>query len=178
MIPQLGNSEHSMTSKYKVLLVFLVFSSVVLACSLFTGGGSYIQLDQPAPDFTLHTIGGRAVQLSQFRGTPVLINFWATWCQPCIQEMPLIQARFETHFPNLAVLAIEEGSPLTDIRTVGHEMKTSFLILQGTDQVLNLYRVRAFPTTYFIDAEGVIRSQHVGGLSAHQLDLELAKILP
>jgi thiol-disulfide isomerase/thioredoxin len=166
-----------MKSQYKILFTLLVFCSVILACSLFTGS-DVIQVNQPAPDFILTTLGGREVQLSQFRGTPVLINFWATWCKPCIQEMPLIQERFESNFPNLAILAIEDGSSQQEIHAVGRKVQTTFLILRGTNQVLDLYRIRAFPTTYFVDAEGVIRAQHVGGLSASQLDTELAKILP
>ncbi len=130
----------------------------------------------PAPDFTLKTLNGESTQLSTFMGKPILLNFWATWCQPCIAEMQLIQSRFETHYPNLVVLAVENNSSVKEIRQIMETQGMTFRALQGTDQVFDRYRVQAIPASFFIDAEGIIRAQHVGALSAQSLDANLAKI--
>jgi thiol-disulfide isomerase/thioredoxin len=163
-----------MKSHAPIHLLILVFvSATILACGLFDISPG---VNVPAPDFNMMTVGGRAVQLSQFLGKPVMLNFWATWCHPCLVELPLIQNRFEQYYPDLVVLAIEDGSTHEEIYQVAHEVGTSFLILRGTDEVLRQYNIRAFPTTFFIDADGIIRSRYVGELSPDQLDKELKKL--
>jgi thiol-disulfide isomerase/thioredoxin len=158
---------------WKTAATLLMIGVVMLACQL---SGSGTGVNNAAPDFTLNTVGGRSIQLSEFKGRPVMINFWATWCGPCKAELPLMQDRFEAHYPNLVVLAIEEGSSIKDISRVMRETGVNFLVLRGTQEVLSRYGVRAFPTTYFIDAEGIIRSHHVGQLSSNQLDGALKKL--
>jgi len=155
------------------LIGLFVVSFLILACSLFDISPL---VNGTAPDFTLKTLGGREVQLSQFEGKPVMINFWATWCGPCRVELPLIQDRFEKHYPSLVVLAVEDGSTPSEISETAYASGITFLILMGYDGVLSAYNVRAFPTTFFVDVDGVIRSQHVGQLSPNQLDAELNKL--
>lgn len=161
------------TQGWKFTAIFLIFCLALLACSL-TGSGANI--NAPAPDFNLNTVGGRPVQLSQFKGRAVMVNFWATWCGPCRAELPLMQNRFEAHFPNLVVLAIEEGSTKNEIYKVMKETGVNFLVLQGNDNVLSQYGISAFPTTYLIDPQGIIRFHHVGQLSASQLDRALKEL--
>ena len=124
--------------------MLVIVSFLVMACSLFD---TFPLLNNPAPDFTLKTLGGREVKLSQFQGNPVMINFWATWCGPCRAELPLIQDRFEKHYPNLVVLAVEDGSTPSEISEAAYASGINFLILMGHDSVLSVYNVTAFPTT-------------------------------
>jgi peroxiredoxin len=161
--------------KRAIFLIICILNLVIVSCELFDIE-SNPQINQPAPDFTLVTLGGKEVQLSQFRGKPVLVNFWATWCQPCIEEMQLLQNRFEKHFPDLAVLAIEDGSSTREVSKIASKNKTTFLILRGTEDVLRQYGVNALPTTFLIDAEGVIRSAYVGSFTPRSLDTELKKV--
>ena len=171
-----------------VVVVVSVICCLITACGLglafglissqvgsFDFGGS-LQTGQIAPDFELKTIDGEKVALSDFRGQPVMLNFWALWCDPCIEEMPLIQARYRQHNPDLVVLAIEEGSSIVSVGNYVHEEQLSFLVLAGTDTVGRQYNIHAYPTSYFIDADGVIQSMVIGSLSAAELDAELAKI--
>jgi thiol-disulfide isomerase/thioredoxin len=104
---------------FQRLVWLVVMSFLILACSLFDTSPL---LNNAAPDFTLETLGGREVQLSQFKGKPVMINFWATWCGPCRAELPLIQDRFEKHYPNLVVLAVEDGSTPNEISEAAYAM--------------------------------------------------------
>ena len=141
----------------------------------FDLGGSP-QTGQTAPDFELKTIDGEDIALRDFRGQPVMLNFWALWCGPCIEEMPLIQERYRQHNPDLVVLAIEEGSAAVSVGNYVHEAQLSFPVLSGTDAVGRQFNIHAYPTSIFIDAEGVIQSIVIGGLSGSGLDAELATI--
>jgi len=163
------------SKKRAIIAIISILNLVIVGCGLLDFE-SNPQVNQPAPDFTLVTLGGKDIQLSQFRGKPVLVNFWATWCQPCIEEMQLIQNRFEKHFPDLAVLAIEDGSSTREVSKIASNNQTTFLILRGTEDVLREYGVQALPTTFLIDAEGVIRSAYVGSFTPNSLDAELKKV--
>ena len=134
------------------------------------------QVGKIAPDFELRTMDGEAVALSDFRGQPVMLNFWALWCDPCIEEMPLIQERFKQHSPELVVLAIEEGGAGVSVQNYVSEAQLSFLILGGTEAVFRQYNVYGYPTSYFIDGKGVIQAVELGSLSADELDEKLLAI--
>jgi peroxiredoxin len=131
-----------------------------------------------APDFSLQTIDGDSVSLSDFRGQPVLINLWATWCGPCRIEMPAIQSRFEQHGPNgLVVLAVDFDEPLEDVVAFRDELGLTFefLLDPGAD-VQRLYLNRSYPSSFFIDADGIIQVQHIGVMTEGQLDSNLDRI--
>ncbi len=136
----------------------------------------------PAPDFTLTDTSGKSITLSSLHGQVVLINFWATWCEPCKREMPAIQHEFETRrddgFMVLAVDAAETGPGIeADIREFGGRFGITFPLLLDPQIVVNdLYRVRGYPTSFFVDRAGVIAEVHVGELTAKQLADILAKL--
>ena len=120
-----------------------------------------------APDFNLSTFGGDTFTLSELRGKPVLINFWASWCPPCRTEMPAIQNVYDEYkdqgFIVLAVNTTYQDN-LGDTITFAQIRKLTFPILLDRDrEAANLYEVRALPTTYFVDANGIIQEVVVGG---------------
>lgn len=120
-----------------------------------------------APDFSLPTIDGDSITLSELRGKPVLINFWATWCPPCRTEMPAIQNVYDDYkdqdFVVLAVNTTYQDN-LGDAITFAQIRRLTFPILLDQDGgAANLYEVRALPTTYFIGANGFIQDVVVGG---------------
>ncbi len=124
----------------------------------------------PAPGFELNNLDGAAQKLSGLKGTPVMINFWATWCPPCKQEMPLIEKYAKKYAGKLAVLGVdyEEGPDL--VRPFAKGMGITYPVLldrEGT--VADRYFVKDFPYTFFIDQNGVLRAQHLGILSEEQL---------
>jgi peroxiredoxin len=166
-----------------VICCFLIGCVFCVALGLLVNqtNGSYDfggtpDVGEVAPDFELRTMDGEIVSLSDYRGRPVMLNFWALWCYPCLEEIPVIQARYQQHYPELMVLAIEEGGAGPSVRDYVIENQLSFLILAGTDAILNQYNVYAFPTSYFIDAEGVIQAVELGSLTGSALDENLRMI--
>lgn len=120
-----------------------------------------------APDFSLPTLSGETVTLSSLRGRPVLVNLWASWCQPCRAEMPAIQRVYAEYqdqgFVVLAVNATNQDS-LNAVQPFIEELGLTFPILIDADGVVsNLYELRALPTSYFVDGNGVIQDMVIGG---------------
>jgi thiol-disulfide isomerase/thioredoxin len=135
------------------------------------------EIDQQAPDFILNSLDGEAIRLSELIGKPVLINFWASWCGPCIAEMPLIQERSEQYSDDLIVLGINAGENKRVIEQFVEEQKISFPILPDPgDNVQRQYQINAIPTSYFIDRDGKIQAVYVGSISEGQLDRYLHDI--
>jgi thiol-disulfide isomerase/thioredoxin len=161
-------------------LVILVAFGALLPSAWRPFGGAVPlapEVSKPAPDFRLSALDGKLWQLKRLQGHPLLINFWATWCQPCRQEMPMIEKYSQRYHPRLEVLAVNDGEATPDVQRFVNELRLTFNILLDPDvQVTDLYRIRAFPTTIFVDDTGVIRFQHVGSMTEDQLNAYLKKI--
>ena len=122
-----------------------------------------------APDFELQNIEGNSVKLSDLRGKVVGINFWATWCAPCVYEMPMFQEMYEEYSPDLEILAINNQESKDVVLPFLEEMGLSYEILYDPEAEVALkFQVIGFPTTYFVDREGVIRAVHVGVMNEDQ----------
>ena len=115
-----------------------------------------------APDFRLQNLEGEEVQLSDFRGHPVLINLWATWCGPCRLEMPAIQDRFELYKEDgLVVLAVDFDEPASAVQDFRDELGLTFqILLDPGANVQNLYRNRNYPSSFFVDEGCYSSSSH------------------
>ena len=131
-----------------------------------------------APDFTLANLEGENISLSDFNGQPVLINLWATWCGPCRIEMPTIQSRFEEYRDEgFIVLAVNFDEQRTDVQAFRDEFGLTFqMILDPGAEVQKLYRTRSYPSSFFVDRNGVIQVQHIGVMTEGNLDGNLAQI--
>jgi len=135
------------------------------------GSPAVPEIDAPAPDFSLKTISGDTATLSDYAGRVVLLNYWATWCLPCRAEMPLLQQYAERFGDDLVVLAINNGEPVDEVEAFIRELDLTLpVLLDPEEAVTQLYRIRGFPTTLFIDRDGKIRYQHIGILNEDQLD--------
>lgn len=136
----------------------------------------------PAPEFELKSLEGRRTRLSEFRGRPVIVNFWASWCVPCREELPAIMAAYERHsVAGLAVLAVNlrDQERERDVRRFVEEFRLPFpILLDARGAVRRRYRVRAIPTTVFIDSTGTVRLTHAGPLTAEAFRRGLGEILP
>ncbi len=133
-----------------------------------------------ARDFTLETLSGTEASLADYQGSIVLINFWATWCAPCRDEVPALQAAYDAYQEDgFAVLGVNvEESRSTIIPFVTEFDITYPILLDQAGQVLKLYRTLGLPTSILVDRDGVIQVRHIGYLSANQLERYLAELLP
>lgn len=123
-----------------------------------------------APDFTLETRDGETISLSDLRGQVVLINFWATWCPPCREELPVIQATYQNS-DDLAVLGVNFQEGLTNVKPfVEKEGLTFPVLLDEKGQVAAMYRTRSLPTSFFLNPDGIITAVHIGPMTANDVD--------
>jgi cytochrome oxidase Cu insertion factor (SCO1/SenC/PrrC family) len=115
-----------------------------------------------APGFALSTLEGDQISLTEFRGRPVLINFWATYCVPCRLEMPLIERMAKQH-PRLVVLLVDERDSTPAARDFITEVHIrSTVMLDSDGKVGDLYRITGLPTTIFMRADGTIEGRYIG----------------
>ena len=137
-------------------LLFGVFAASSLASSDLEG--------RPAPDFALKSSTGVNLRLSEYRGDVVMINFWATWCGPCRQEMPLLEelyGRYQRVGFNLLGVNIDDDSGRA--MRMAEELGVSFPVLfDARKEVSKLYEVEAMPVTVLVDREGTVRYVHHG----------------
>jgi len=118
-----------------------------------------------APDLTLMGLSGESVSLQEFRGQPVILNFWASWCAPCRAEMPALE-QVATRYADegLVVLLVNQGERKRTMSDFLAEMRLTLPVLLDRDlSATMLYRVQALPTTFFIDRDGRIQDLTIGG---------------
>lgn len=124
----------------------------------------------PAPDFTLTDLDGEPIKLSALRGQLVVLNFWATWCEPCRAEMPELERIYQQYQPGLVVLGVNLQEQPEDVRRFTRSINVTYPILLDPDGlVARLYKIIQLPNTYFIDRQGTIQARHIGSLSAEKL---------
>jgi thiol-disulfide isomerase/thioredoxin len=142
------------------VLVFAIVCLVPLAPTHARAADAVLQpfaAAAPAP-FTLRDLDGRAVDLAGLRGKPVLVNFWATWCAPCVEEMPSLQRLRAALAGDLEIVAVnlQEGEPR--IRAFLQRTSIDLTIVRDTDgAVTRAWGARLFPTSIVIDADGTPR---------------------
>ena len=122
-----------------------------------------------APDFALPGDDGQTYRLSDFRGRPVLLNFWATWCGPCRVEMPAFQQAHEAG-GDLAILAVDYGETAEDVAAYRTEMGVTFpLLVDETMEIGDTFGVAQIPSTFLIGPDGRIVDVHYGPLTVEQI---------
>ncbi|MGQ9666658.1 MAG: TlpA family protein disulfide reductase [Anaerolineae bacterium] len=132
-----------------------------------------------APDFELADLDGKSVRLSDFRGKPVVLNFWATWCPPCRQELPIFQELHQRRGNVFVLLAISEGEHQQDVLAFVQKYGYTFRVLLDPGlSVGKAYGARAIPMTLVIDPDGVIVYIRQGAVKPGELDLALRSYIP
>lgn len=129
-----------------------------------------------APDFLLEVVGGGEARLSDYRGRPVVLNFWATWCRPCRKEMPqFVEAYDRYRGEGLVIIGVNLQQGAGVIQPFADEYGIEFPLLIDRDgEVGDRYRLLGLPSTFFIDRQGVIRSVYTGPLEGEQQGTNVA----
>jgi len=136
---------------------------------------------QPVPDFALAGLDGRLWRAGDLEGRALLVNFWATWCQPCIREMPLLDRIHDEHAQRLRVVGIAVDDPdrvAEFVATLGID----YPILIGTDEVHALparfgNRGGMLPYSVLVDADGIVRWHYLGELDRERLNAAIGRVL-
>jgi cytochrome c biogenesis protein CcmG/thiol:disulfide interchange protein DsbE len=137
----------------------LVCLALLSSCN---SGGRPPRIGESAPNFTV-TDSQRTVTLSQLRGKPVVLNFWATWCPPCVEEMPSLVELQKKLGDKVTILAVSEDADENAVKQFVREHNVDLLTVRDAKQSANaLYGTFKFPETYIIDKDGVIRRKFIG----------------
>ena len=133
-----------------------------------------------APDFTVKMLTGETVRLSELRGKPVLLNFWATWCPPCREEMPFLQAVYKDRsYQDVLIIAMDRDEDTATINEFMRQNGYTFPVaLDPGLSVSDAYQVFAIPTTFLIGRDGVIRLKKIGAfLNKGEIESSLKMIM-
>ena len=128
------------------------------------GGADPVERGSAAPGFALPRLDGAPLSLAELRGRVVLVNFWATWCKPCEDEMPAMERLYRTHRDaGFELLAISVGEAPEPVRTFRDRLGLSFPILLDTDKsVAQAWQTFRYPESYLLDQRGVVVERYVG----------------
>jgi thiol-disulfide isomerase/thioredoxin len=181
----------------KKSVIFVLF--VVVAITALLLSGKYLSRKGPAnaaptsdvygplkgttaPDFTLNVLAGngKTIQLSSLKGKPVVVNFWATYCEPCKKEMPSLAELQKQYEPEgLQILGIVMDDPgEKTILDFTRKMGVNYPVLVGTDKVADTYGgVDGLPTTFYVDRSGKVVDRVLGGVSKAEIEESIKKTL-
>ena len=155
--------------------IMYMAAALVLLIGLLGMAGRPPLVGSPAPEIALKDLQGQEVKLSDLHGKIVLLNFWATWCKPCKEEMPAMQASYDKlRDQGFVVLAVNE---LEDVEKVAEHIEThghTFLVVMDHDnRVANRYGVVGLPASFLIDRQGIVREHIFGNLLTEERIAEL-----
>ena len=139
-----------------------------------------IDVGQLAPDFELRTPEGEAVRLSDLRGKPIWLNFWAPWCPSCLTEMPRLEGFYlANHGRGLVVMGVGVRDSPESMRAYADQLGVTYpIVADGDGIVADQYRAVALPVHYWIDVDGFVRDWAYGELPPDALSISLEAILP
>ena len=158
------------------ILVLAAWGAILLAGP---AAPSIARIGQPAPTFVLADLDGNPLRLEDFRGRPVIVNFWASWCRPCIEEFPLLVRAAAAHRADgLALIGIvfhDRSEAARDF--MGRMGATWPTAMDPGDAVATRYGIIGPPDTFFIDRNGLVVGRQIGQLFAVDIERELSQIL-
>lgn len=143
------------------------FASLVISTLFtltFTVNANAGELSGPAPNFALKTVDGKTARLSDYKGQVVMINFWASWCGPCREEMPILEDIYSTYKKaGFVLLGVTIDENPKDAKGFLKSSPVSFpILLDSTGKVADTYNNQAMPSSYFIDRNGNLAYLHKG----------------
>lgn len=182
----------AVTSRAAVVAALLLFGAIVVAALALQGCANDEQAEagadaalagpvregMPAPDFTLTSLDGASVSLSDYAGRPLVVNFWASWCPPCREEFPALMRARQAHLEDgLEVLGVTYNDQPEQARAFVEDSGAAWPILSDPEHVAwDAFSPVGPPTSYFVDRDGVVQRVHIGAVNDEQLADHLAAI--
>lgn len=124
-----------------------------------------LKIGVKAPDFELEALSGETVKLSDLEGKKVILNFWATWCPPCKEEMPAMEEFYQKAGDDVEILAVNIDTKY-DVKGFADKMGLTFpILLDKNNSVSSTYSVMTIPTTYFINEKGIITNKYLTAMT-------------
>ncbi len=156
----------------------LLIGCLIVGLLLSQGCSEEVPAKEIAPDFSVLLFDGMPFQLSAYRGKPVLINFLASWCMPCREEIPILNRVYGEYSKNVVFVAIAVGDEEEKAKEFVDKFNLSFPAgIDGSGEIEEAYGVYGVPTTLFIDGKGIISYRHMGSVTEKLLRYELDKTL-
>ncbi|MGM0867513.1 MAG: thiol-disulfide oxidoreductase ResA [Bacillota bacterium] len=163
-----------------LLSIFTTLIGYLLYTNITNSNSGVIHAGDQAPDFQLETLEGETVKLSDFKGQGVLLNFWATYCPPCKEEMPYMQNQYEEFKDKgVTILAIDVGEPKVTVDKFAKRYGLTFpILLDQNQEVLDSYGVGPIPVTFLIDEDGKVIERVTASLSEETIKNYMNSIMP
>jgi cytochrome c biogenesis protein CcmG, thiol:disulfide interchange protein DsbE len=167
-------------SRRIILGVLLVAIVLVIVLSIHRKDGNTRRESHPsAPDFSLSQLNGQSLQLASYRGKVVLLDFWATWCDPCRDEIPhLIELQNKYRAQGLQIIGVSMDDSPDPVRDFSQHFKMNYPVVMGNADIGRLYGgVLGLPIAFLIDREGRIQKKFIGATSASVFEQNFQSLL-
>jgi cytochrome c biogenesis protein CcmG, thiol:disulfide interchange protein DsbE len=154
---------------------------LLIGCAASTAQPTQPIVGAAAPDFALPALSGEPLRLSELRGRVVIVNFWASWCPPCLNETPRLVRWYEQHQSDgLAVLGVDTlyQDSREAVETFAREQQISYpVLLDDVGEISRQWQARQLPRSYVIDREGVVRFVRIGELTERDFEQQVLPLL-
>ena len=155
---------------------FKIFGTILLLIGILSA-----QQKKLAPDFTVTTIDGKKVALSDLRGKVVILDFWATWCPPCKKEIPGFVELKKKYAKRLEIVGISVDRGIEPVKEFYRKNKMNYPVAMATKEILEsynaIYRLQYIPTTFIIDKEGYIHDVKIGFISKDEFEKLIQELI-
>ncbi|WP_018921583.1 thiol-disulfide oxidoreductase ResA [Salsuginibacillus kocurii] len=162
-----------------ILTVLAVTVGYVFYTNFFQAEATSLSEGEQAPNFALYNMEGERVELADYEGKGVFLNFWGTYCPPCEEEMPYMENQYAEYGDEVEILAVNVGEPeLTVDRFVNRHNLTFPILMDENRDVLDHYGIRPLPTTFLIDEDQEIVEIITGGMTESHIEEYMERIKP
>jgi peroxiredoxin len=165
--------------RISILLIAVLIAGYTLWNNFQNQADPRLKVGDAAPDFTLQTLDGQTVSLSDYRGKGVLLNFWGTWCKPCRTEMPAFQNQYELNKDNgFEILAVNMAESNASVQGFVNQYGLTFPILMDPGKVARLYKIDPLPTSILVHPDGRIAGIILGPMDEDNVADNIRIVLP
>ncbi|MFD0682007.1 MULTISPECIES: redoxin domain-containing protein [unclassified Paenibacillus] len=160
------------------IFTFVLLVGIYIVVINTLEGKDSVTIGTKAPDFTVTGLDGQMHDLSQYKGKPLIINFWGTFCPPCVREMPALQSQYDKwKDQNVQIVGMNLNESPVTVKAYLQQYNITLPILLDNDVIRKKYKVFSYPTTFYIDANGIIQDIFVGEMSENDVSTRINRLL-